>query len=82
MLNNIYKPDDPWVYCDICGFKRRKSETRLNWERQIVCKLCYEPKHPSLDRKPLPLDITYVRDARPEPEPVFVDPWEITPDDL
>jgi len=82
MLINDYRPNDPYKYCDICGLKWRASETRLNWKRQIVCKLCYEPKHPSLNRKPLPKEQDYIRDARPAPTEVFVEPGDITGSDL
>ncbi len=87
-LVNDYRPDDVWTYCDICGFKYYRSEMRLNWKHQIVCKKCYEPKHPSLDRKPLPKESGAVRNARPAPEVHYLeydtvnDEEEITPNDL
>jgi len=83
MLINDYRPNDPYKYCDICGFKRRTSETTKNWKGQVVCKdTCYETRHPSLDRKPLPIESGAVRNARPTPEEVFVFAGDITSDDL
>lgn len=34
------------VICDTCGFKRKFSETKLQWDNKLVCQECYEERHP------------------------------------
>ena len=42
-----YTPGDNWVICDICGFKKRASETALNYNNSLVCTdTCFEFRHP------------------------------------
>lgn len=78
----MFIPNDNWVMCDICGRKRRRSSTRLNWKRQVVCSdTCYEPKHPQLT-PPKPTERLAVKNPRPRPADVFVNPGDITADDL
>ena len=68
----MYKSGDHFVICDICGFKRYRSECRKNWKQQIVCgDTCYEKKHPQLTVRTRK-DKQGVKDARPEPEDVYV----------
>lgn len=50
--------------CDICGFKFKRGEMRLNWKNQLVCYEDYEEKHPQLILKPR-RDRQAVKDARP-----------------
>lgn len=57
--------------CDRCGFKYKASDTIKDWQNQILCPSCYEPRHPQdfvrgrRDRQRVPW-------SRPEPEPIFV----------
>ena len=71
--------------CDICGFKKRNTETRKNWKGQIVCKdTCYESRHPQLDIRARK-DRQGVKDARPEPEDTYLSTSyadRVTADDL
>ncbi len=34
------------VLCDRCGFKFKSNQVRLDWKNQVVCDVCYEPRHP------------------------------------
>ena len=78
----MYIPGDPFFICDRCGFKRRRSEVRKEWTGFIVCSdTCWEPKHPQLEIKARP-DRQAVKDARPEPEDVFLSAGDVTADDL
>ena len=75
-----YKAGDYYVQCDMCRFRRLRSECRYNWENQLVCAdHCWEPKHPQLDVRAVP-DRTDVPDVRPERH-VFQE-GNINPEDL
>lgn len=78
----MYRPGDFLVICDICGFRKLRSQTRKNWQGQIVCAdTCYETRHPQ-ERARVRPEKHGVRDARPEPEDRFIEPGEITADSL
>jgi hypothetical protein len=71
-----------WAICDRCGFKFRHNQLRKEWTGNLVCRPCWDPrpadtKPPKVGPEGLP-----VRDARPEPEPVFRDPGDMGGDDL
>lgn len=68
-----FKSGDHYVICDQCGFKKYRSECRFQWDNLLVCKECYDPRHPQLDiqvkKESTP------KDLRPEGEDVYlVDP--------
>jgi len=71
------------VICDRCGFRRYDDEVKREWTGSIVCAdTCWEARHPQLDVKTKP-DKQFVKDARPEPEDVFLSTASpITGDDL
>lgn len=79
MSDNLYRPGDYYVICDVCGFKMRASETSKRWDGLKVCKKDWEPRHPQdfvrgkKDRQAVP-------NARPEQSDVFLDPNDVTPD--
>jgi len=35
-----------WVCCDRCGFDYYHTEVREEWNGLVVCRECYEPRHP------------------------------------
>lgn len=41
-----YRSGDHWVECQRCAFTYRNSEMKKEWTGLIVCKPCYEPRHP------------------------------------
>lgn len=78
---NSYRPGDPYRICDVCGFKHRVSDTRLRWDGAIVCDADWEPRHPQ-DGVRGRVDRQRIENARPEPPPIFLDPNDVTADDL
>lgn len=81
MSGSGYIPGDFWRICDECGFKVRQSETRKRWDGLIVCEKDWEPRHPQdfvrgrNDRQAVP-------NPRPEPPDVFLNPGDVTTEDL
>jgi hypothetical protein len=71
--------------CDICGFKKRNTETRINWKNQVVCAdTCYERKHPQLNLRSRK-DKQGVKHPRPEAEDTYLSTAyadRVTADDL
>lgn len=67
----VYFPGDWLVICDRCGFKRYRSQCRKTWDNLIVCKDCYEPRHPQDYMVRAVPDGKAVPDARPRPTDVF-----------
>ena len=67
--------------CDRCGFKYKMSELRRTWDKLMVCKWDWDPRHPQ-DFVQARRDKQIVPYARPEPEDVFLTATEVTKDDL
>lgn len=81
MTEFAYVKGDPWAICDVCGFKHRKSELRKRWDGLTVCEPDWEPRHPQESvrgRK----DKIFVDNPKPRPADIFVEPGDITRDDL
>ncbi|WP_299477003.1 hypothetical protein [uncultured Paracoccus sp.] len=81
MTKHAYIPGDPWGICDVCGFKYRKSEMRRRWDGLTVCGPDWEPRHPQeavRGRK----DRILVDNPKPPPADVFIEPGDVTRDDL
>jgi hypothetical protein len=72
---------NPRGICDRCGFERPLAALRKEWTGLRVCNSCWEPRHPQDFVRGVP-DHQSVPDPRPEPEPVFVGPGDVTPEDL
>lgn len=81
----MYKSGEYYQICDICGFRKRNTQTRKNWKNQIVCAdTCWEPRHPQLSVTSKK-DKQAVRDPRPEPTDTYLSTAyadRITADDL
>lgn len=60
-----YIPGDYWVICDVCGFKKRRSQTKKRWDGALVCEKDWEPRHPQ-DFVRNVKDHQAVADPRPE----------------
>lgn len=41
-----YKSGDHWNTCQRCGFDMYESDSKKEWTGLIVCKECWEPRHP------------------------------------
>ena len=76
-----YVAGDHWVICDVCGFKYRSSRTRVRWDNLRVCTADWEPRHPQEYVRGRS-DKIAVANPRPRPVDVFVDPGDVTADDL
>jgi len=76
-----YRPGDAGGICDRCGFEIWLSMLYKEWNGAKVCAKCFEERHPQ-DR------LRGVRDNKPVREPRvpvldhFVQPGDITPEDL
>ena len=67
-----YISGNNYVLCDRCGLKKLRTQCRKEWTGSLVCSdTCWEARHPQLTIKPKK-DMQAVRDARPEPEDVYL----------
>lgn len=76
-----YKPGDALAICDRCGFQFYLSELQEEWSGAKVCPADFEERHPQEFARGVPERI-YIQGARPPAEDVFVEPGDITADDL
>lgn len=77
----VYLPGDYYALCDICGFKKRRSEMALDWEKKLVCAdTCHDVRNPQEYLQPAP-ERQRVLDAR-NADPVFVTDNQVQPEDL
>lgn len=81
MADPGYVRGDHWVICDVCGFKKRASETRMRWDRLRVCFADWEPRHDQDSVKARP-ENQRVSNPRPEGPDVFLNAGDVTEDDL
>jgi len=44
--NAWYKPGSWNAVCDICGLRFKSDELKKNWKNEMVCKGCFELRHP------------------------------------
>lgn len=72
-----YVPNDPWVIDDRTGLKIRRSDSRRQWDGQIVHKDEWEQRHPQELIKARRDDMA-VPDPRPRPVHVFIGPLTTT----
>lgn len=78
---SYYAKGDANAICDECGIQFKHSQLRRRWDGAMVCSDDWEPHHPQdfvkagRISKPIP-------NARPEGEDVFLEPGDVTRDDL
>lgn len=79
---DYYKPGSFNRTCDRCGSKRKAEDTVKEWTGLIVCRDgCADVRNPQdfvrgvVDRQQVP-------SPRPEAADVFLEPGDVTPDDL
>lgn len=73
---------DAWAICDRCGFKVHHTKLRKEWTGLMVCPDDWDPR-PADTRPPrLKPEGLPIRDARPEPPPIFREEGELGGDDL
>lgn len=63
-----YIPGDPWLICDECGLKYRRSEMLKRWDGFMVCKKDYEHRHPQEFVRATTDKISFA-DSRPDYDP-------------
>lgn len=69
--------------CDRCGFVvEPHSKLRREWTGLLVCNPCFDRRPPDTKPPKLKPEGLPVRDARPEPTPVFREEGELGGDDL
>lgn len=77
----VYVAGDYYVLCDICGFKKRRTECSKDWEGKIVCTAtCLDQRNPQDYIQAMP-ERQAVVDARAA-DPVFVTDNQVQPEDL
>lgn len=72
----------PWAICGRCGFKYRLAKLRREWTGLMVCPKDWDPKPAELRPPPVKPEGLPVRNARPDPEPIFREEGEFGGDDL
>jgi hypothetical protein len=77
---DYYKRGEWNARCDRCGAKFKSGELDLEWDKFLVCRLCWEPRHPQDFVRGLKDDQT-VPISRPPGEDKFIT-TEIKPEDL
>jgi len=80
-MNDYYKIGGNYFLCPVCGFKKRVSDGRYRWDKEFVCKDCFDPKHPQESVKAR-VDRMSARISRPEPTDTFIDVTDVTWGDL
>jgi hypothetical protein len=69
--------------CMRCGFTvEPHTKLRKEWTGLLVCKPCWDPRPAELRPPPVKPEGLPVRNASPEPDPIFRDPGEYGGDDL
>lgn len=58
--------------CDTCGQKKKREDGQKQWDGALVCKACWDPKHPWLIPLPAVVDGLPVPDARPRPSAIDI----------
>jgi len=81
MSKNYARLGDFNVICDVCGFKFKRSQVRMRWDRLMVCSKDWEIRNPQdyLESRP---ERQRIEDARPRPTDVFNNHTNRSPDDL
>jgi hypothetical protein len=77
-----YKHGDTNGLCMRCGFKHLLSDMRKEWTGLIVCRQCWEPRHPQDFVRAVPDVQAPRRQPSPEPADVFLTANQVTVDDL
>ena len=78
---DFFKLGDWNAICDRCGFKRKASEMKLEWDGLRVCSECWEPRHPQDFVRGVP-DNQAVAWTRPPPPDIFLNPGDVKPGSL
>jgi hypothetical protein len=77
-----YIAGDGYFCCDRCGSQRRWSERRKEWTNLIVCPECLDPRPAELSPPDVRAEGLPIRDARPEPDAIELEPNDVTREDI
>lgn len=72
MSANFYRQGSHNFICDKCGQKHKREQGQKEWTGILVCKSCYDPKHPWFEPLPLTIDSQPVPDSRPRPRAISI----------
>lgn len=76
-----FQPGTYNAICDRCGFKWKMCDLKKEWTGLMVCRFCYDPRHPQdLVRAKPETQIT--GEIRSEPSDSFLSPGDVTASDL
>ncbi len=54
-MRNTWFKSGLWnAICDRCGFRYKNTELQQDWQGLMVCKTCWEPRHPQEMIRPIP----------------------------
>ena len=67
--------------CDVCGFVFHSEKKRKTWDGLVTCGTCWDPRHPQ-DFVRARFEDQTVEDARPNLGGVYLEPEDVTSDDL
>jgi hypothetical protein len=70
-MNNYWKRGSWNAICDSCSFKYKSSVLKKRWDGLMVCKDCWEQRHP-MDFLKVPVEKLNIPWSRHEPEDQFV----------
>lgn len=71
----VYQAGNHNVICDICGYKKHRSQVRLTWDYALACvdrPGCWYRKHELDTPPPVIFDGQAVQDARPDVQPTYL----------
>jgi hypothetical protein len=80
-MERTYKPGDYLVKCDRTGFTYYRSQCRTEWNGLLVRKESWEARHPQ-DLIRSIRDDQSVPDPNPPGEDIFLEPGDVSADDL
>lgn len=78
---NSWDSGDFYAICDVCGFKYKRSELRLRWDKALVCEDDWEVRHPQESLRSRTDRIIGQGEKRPEQTDTFIT-TPVTQDDL
>lgn len=68
---DFLKLGDSNAICDDCGFKFKHSQLKMDWRGLMLCRRCWQPRHPQEFLRGVP-DKPDQQDPRPDPTPTYL----------
>lgn len=67
-----YQPNNPYVYCDCCGWRYHASETKMQWDNQRTCQPCWDERPDFFFRIPVfRQEGQPIRNPRPQAQIIY-----------